>query len=244
MERYFTALSDCGHVTNRGRHCTICRSDRQELLDCECSACGEWFASLRVRPFCSAACSASALGKPMIVVSAKPQRRLPGSHAGRRHGPKPLPSALSNRKPKPCKGCGCTMTRYSYGQLFCSKCWATCRDCGAGGATRGRCKACKSLVRSTSGRRRRAVRALRTSEPYTSAQVYARDKGRCGLCGKPVRKTSKRRGDPNGPSIDHILPLSKGGNDVLANVQLAHLGCNAKKRDRVWGSGEQLRLVG
>lgn len=40
--------------------------------------------------------------------------------------------------------------------------------------------------------------------------------------------------DPGSPSIDHILPISKGGNDTIANVQLAHFECNWIKGDSEW----------
>ncbi|MEM0986541.1 MAG: HNH endonuclease [Pseudomonadota bacterium] len=34
------------------------------------------------------------------------------------------------------------------------------------------------------------------------------------------------------PTIDHIRPRSKGGDDGEANVQLAHARCNRMKGDR------------
>jgi 5-methylcytosine-specific restriction endonuclease McrA len=43
-------------------------------------------------------------------------------------------------------------------------------------------------------------------------------------------------------SMDHLVPLSKGGDHSWANVALAHRSCNSKR-----GAGRlsaQLRLVG
>lgn len=71
--------------------------------------------------------------------------------------------------------------------------------------------------------------------------VYERDKWRCGLCHKKVNRTLKWP-DPMSASLDHVIPLSDGGTHEPANVQLAHLGCNAGKRNR--GGGEQLALLG
>ena len=50
----------------------------------------------------------------------------------------------------------------------------------------------------------------------------------CGICGLPVDKKLKY---PNklSASLDHIIPLAKGGKHVRANVQLAHLICNMSK---------------
>ena len=46
----------------------------------------------------------------------------------------------------------------------------------------------------------------------------------CGLCGKPL-------GDDK--TFDHIVPLSRGGDNTLANLQLAHLMCNQRKNARM-----------
>lgn len=89
---------------------------------------------------------------------------------------------------------------------------------------------------------KRAARKLVPSEPYTLAEIAERDAFRCGLCRRKVRMDLAGR-HPRSPSIDHVVPLSLGGDDTRANVQLAHLGCNVKKGNRVL-TAEQLRLVG
>lgn len=47
----------------------------------------------------------------------------------------------------------------------------------------------------------------------------------CPLCGMPM--------DDKDKSIDHIIPLSKGGENIRTNLQIAHLRCNQKKNNRV-----------
>ncbi len=55
----------------------------------------------------------------------------------------------------------------------------------------------------------------------------------CGICGEWVDK-SLRGTDRLGPTVDHILPRSRGGSEFdLTNCQLAHQHCNAKKRNDV-----------
>lgn len=67
--------------------------------------------------------------------------------------------------------------------------------------------------------------------------LIKRDHGRCGICRKPIRaKTGPRR-----PSIDHIVPLSRGGEHALENLQPAHYDCNLSKGNRELG---QVLLVG
>ena len=51
--------------------------------------------------------------------------------------------------------------------------------------------------------------------------VYNRDKGICGICHKIVSIDDYH--------IDHIIPLSKGGEHSYNNVQLAHSKCNLHK---------------
>lgn len=67
-------------------------------------------------------------------------------------------------------------------------------------------------------------------------KLIKRDKV-CKICGKEVdlldivnAKGTMIAGD-NYPSIDHIIPVSKGGTHTWDNVQLAHRHCNTKKRD-------------
>jgi 5-methylcytosine-specific restriction endonuclease McrA len=38
--------------------------------------------------------------------------------------------------------------------------------------------------------------------------------------------------DLGAPTIDHIVPMAKGGDDTKINVQLAHFSCNSRKGHR------------
>lgn len=88
---------------------------------------------------------------------------------------------------------------------------------------------------------RRASRL--TAERLDWRDIAERDGWRCRLCGKRI---NRRLVFPHvgSPSIDHVVPLSLGGPHTRANVQLAHLGCNAKKNNGFIDRGEQLRLIG
>lgn len=85
--------------------------------------------------------------------------------------------------------------------------------------------------------RRRALEMGCESEHYLRTDVFDRDGWICQLCFKPVEKGSGYR-LPDGSvnkeyaTIDHIIPLSKGGPDTFENVQLAHLSCNAGRQNR------------
>lgn len=81
-------------------------------------------------------------------------------------------------------------------------------------------------------RARRARLAGARSEPYTTAGIAKRDGFICALCGSQV-DMKLRFPDSLSASVDHVLPLSKGGDDTLSNVSLAHLGCNSSKSNRI-----------
>lgn len=78
----------------------------------------------------------------------------------------------------------------------------------------------------------------RTSNPSgeydTSITLYAvirKYNGVCQICGERVNVHARngRRIGGDYPSIDHIVPVSQGGEHTWANVQLAHMKCNAQK---------------
>jgi len=82
----------------------------------------------------------------------------------------------------------------------------------------------------------RSAVALRraTCEKVERTILFRRDEGRCHLCGKKVKI--------NGWHLDHIVPLSKGGEHSYRNVAVACPRCNMQK-----GPGRlpsQLRLFG
>ena len=57
----------------------------------------------------------------------------------------------------------------------------------------------------------------------------------CGICGRPVN-FDKRFPDPWSPTLDHIIPISKGGDPAsLNNLQLAHFRCNRIKATKTAG---------
>lgn len=70
----------------------------------------------------------------------------------------------------------------------------------------------------------------------TLKKLIKRDGLRCAICGEMCdlddRSWSKYSG-PMRPSIDHIIPMAKGGGHIWSNVQVAHLICNTIKSDKV-----------
>lgn len=55
--------------------------------------------------------------------------------------------------------------------------------------------------------------------------------GSCGICDGPMDGDLKRP-DPMSKSVDHIVPLSRGGTHTQDNLQWTHLRCNLRKGAR------------
>lgn len=101
-------------------------------------------------------------------------------------------------------------------------------------------------ARKTSNKRKDILRDKRLKEngeidnSITLEKLYKRDNGICKICGKKCNYNDYRE-DENGtfivgnnyPSIDHIIPISKGGQHTWDNVQLAHMICNSIKNNKI-----------
>jgi 5-methylcytosine-specific restriction endonuclease McrA len=59
-----------------------------------------------------------------------------------------------------------------------------------------------------------------------------RTKPPCGICQQEIDYTLPHL-DPMAYVVDHIVPLNKGGADVLENKQAAHRSCNRTKSDKL-----------
>lgn len=53
----------------------------------------------------------------------------------------------------------------------------------------------------------------------------------CCLCGTPI-ELRRDGNDPSGPTIEHHVPLSKGGTNEPDNLALAHRACNVSRGNR------------
>lgn len=122
-----------------------------------------------------------------------------------------------------------------------------CIHCSADLSTldlkRKACDPCRVIQR----RKRRGkhnARARRYGVRYETVdarKVYARDGWRCGIC---HLKVDKHLAAPHfmSASLDHVVPLSLGGEHTYANTQCAHWICNTRKG--ALAVGEQLALIG
>lgn len=61
--------------------------------------------------------------------------------------------------------------------------------------------------------------------------IYERDGWVCQLCNGAINFDATEHADR--ASLDHIVPQSRGGSHDPSNLRMAHVGCNARRRDRV-----------
>lgn len=74
----------------------------------------------------------------------------------------------------------------------------------------------------------------------TLSKLYKKSNGICSICGNMCDYNDYKETEEgyfisgkNYPSIDHIIPVTKGGTHTWDNVQLAHMICNSLKRDKL-----------
>lgn len=87
----------------------------------------------------------------------------------------------------------------------------------------------RELVKDRARRRRQVAP---TGRKARRLRIAARDSWLCALCGRPV-DPELRWPDPLSASLDHVVPVSRGGSDEDDNVQLAHQRCNNRKYNKL-----------
>ena len=122
-----------------------------------------------------------------------------------------------------CKNCGkefCQMVTGYNSHLYCSE---VCQK--------------RWFNRKANEKRYRKLIARRHDTDISLDKLFKRDRGVCYLCGRECDWTDGEHkagtfiaGDTY-PSIDHVVPVSKGGTHTWDNIKLACRRCNLMKRD-------------
>ena len=121
---------------------------------------------------------------------------------------------LLEERRHPCPVCGKETTRKTY----CSD------EC---------CRKLNDQIREV--KRRAKLKEALVDKDITLQALFCRENGVCYLCGGLCDWDDKEERDGiiicgnNYPSIDHVVPLVKGGKHEWKNIRLAHRLCNSKK---------------
>lgn len=81
-------------------------------------------------------------------------------------------------------------------------------------------------------RRRRVIRRSVLAERFTDREIFDRDGWLCGLCGLLVDRALLHP-DLMAASLDHIIPVVRGGHHTRRNVRCTHALCNSRKTNRL-----------
>ena len=95
--------------------------------------------------------------------------------------------------------------------------------------------------RMRNNHKRRALKRSALVENFSPLDVFLRDKYRCQICGVKTRPDYKNPYHPKYPNLDHIIPLSKGGEHSMKNTQCLCFQCNTTKQNKE-NFGDQLRM--
>jgi 5-methylcytosine-specific restriction endonuclease McrA len=83
-------------------------------------------------------------------------------------------------------------------------------------------------LRRKNERKRRSNKFNNGSDFYTEKQIIDIYGNFCHICLNSIDLSLNRR-DPMGFQVDHVIPLSKGGEDKINNVKPSHAICNQQK---------------
>jgi len=135
---------------------------------------------------------------------------------------------------KTCKRCGNPFVTNKINQVYCSS-------------------ICYKRQSNSNAEHLRRLRIKSQYHDSISLEIlYQRDKGKCWICKRKTDYNDKyidNKGNQitgiNHPSIDHVIPLSKGGSHTWDNVRLAHMGCNTEKNNKmlIMGNNSQIYFV-
>jgi hypothetical protein len=78
--------------------------------------------------------------------------------------------------------------------------------------------------------RRELKKAAQAGTAFTPAEIFEHDEWMCGCCGEPIDPQIQWP-DKRCATVDHVIPLARGGEHSRDNVQAAHLSCNVAKSD-------------
>lgn len=119
-----------------------------------------------------------------------------------------------------------------------------CEDCGEKFITVNADK-CKSCMKKAETRRKDISRRTKIKQngvvnwDISLNKLYKKYRGVCAICGEKCNFNDCYYDDNNTfiagnkyPSVDHMIPIAKGGTHTWDNVQLAHRYCNSIKSDK------------
>lgn len=229
----------CGGLkTWYAKQCGTCDGAERARPMCTCRGCGRTFRPKQVdrTKYCSRECAFADAKAWMQKRERRPMfcRVHPCEDCGR----------IVPQNRKRCQPCSDKRAvRPSVQQCVCVDCDTAfdserrrrrCAPC-AGARKRKTIRKSKRAHRAKFGKSwRKRARVLGVAyEPVNRIRVFDRDGWRCQICGAATPKALLGKHKQRAPTLDHRVPISKGGSHTYGNVQCACLSCNVAKSDKI-----------
>ena len=192
-----------------------------------CEWCGQAFTvsarNAHIARYCSGECQKAWYGREILGTKSREEyREEMDKQAEETRREKMIAQAerrFKNYRISSCEVCGKAFSTFNKAQKTCSK-------------------TCSRKRKNRLARRDDRINENNNIDRDISLEtLYKRDEGICYICGGSCDFDDHQRTDghficgPNYPSIDHIVPLARGGMHAWDNVKLAHHLCNARKSD-------------
>lgn len=253
--------STCSESCYRQRQARNGSGHKLGKATCECAWCLAEFSVKNGRMYCSKACAGKHKSWCVahgVLAEARMQREIDrkNSERSKRIAATKGPHTRVTYCEKhgwsrswgrgKCAACCQTKRNHETGgvdvsRLACAKCGSVfCADRKRSVCDECKRKAEREALRRSNLRRDRMIAAAAIDAMVTRESVWKRQGGRCAMC---KRKTTMRKeSTPRQATIDHIVPISKGGTHTQDNTQLLCRDCNCKRKgDKAFG---QRFLVG
>lgn len=193
------------------------------IMKRECISCGNIFKGTRRVKYCSEECRKEIRVCPVCNEKFKELPHSKTIYCSDNCHKESISLYRSN-----CIECGTRFKgRKSRANLFCS------RECYHKSLGNNGWVPHKTINSTTDyGSKKRAKKYGVEVENINIKEVFERDEWVCGICNEKVDKNIPY---PNSQSasLDHVIPMSKGGGHTYDNVQLSHLRCNLRKSNVV-----------
>lgn len=247
---YHIICMNCGKDHNAKRAnskfcCDLCRNQynrKRKGYKQECRYCSKDFINYEKRKYCSFECSTNQKKKEKAI--------------------RELMHLISLKSD--CIYCGKEFIKTTYDKKYCTKNCSRldfyyrnkkilerkCKECGNSFSTsdsRMQCcsKECSNKKNWRNAyliRKRRAKSNGLYERDISVNGIIERDGDNCYLCGNKVDRDSHYTSNRY-PTIEHVVPLSKGGTHTWDNVKLAHRLCNMYKGDKEVNDIQQLSIL-
>lgn len=202
-------------------------SKRTRVATLKCKGCSKDFVSSNYRrKYCSDVCKKYVTAeknevKEQAVIQMKRMKQISR-----------LSNCLSNltKKIRSCDNCGkeyLYRSQTSSGTVYCSD------ECKRKGGNE------KKRERGTISKDKRINLNGKADYSINVKKLYERDGGECHICNQQTDFNDYTKTEEgwfiagnNYPSVDHVIPIAKGGLHRWVNVKLAHRICNSIKGDK------------